>query len=312
VFLGNFAQHHPQFSVLHALAAEIARLTGARLGFLGEAANSVGGYLAGAVPFGPVAGLNARDMLAQPRKGYLLFNAEVELDCHDGRRARLAMDAADFVVALSPFAHRAMEYADVVLPIAPFTETAGSFVNTEGRLQSFNGVVKPLGETRPGWKVLRVLGNLLGIAGFEFASAEEVRTEALKAGEIAARLSNAAPSRKLPATAEAAGVQRIGEVAIYHTDSIVRRAPSLQQTRDAQPPRAWMARSLMDQLKLRDGDSVRVVQGEGEALLQAARDDRLPAECVRIAAGHPATAMLGGLFGSITLEGVSVQERATA
>jgi NADH-quinone oxidoreductase subunit G len=241
-----------------------------------------------------------------------VFNAEVELDCHDGRRARLAMDAADFVVALSPFAHRAMEYADVVLPIAPFTETAGSFVNTEGRLQSFNGAVRPLGETRPGWKVLRVLGNLLGIAGFEFASAEEVRTEALTAGEIAARLSNAAPAAKLPAVAEAAGIQRIGEVPIYHADSIVRRAPSLQQTRDAQPPRAWVAGSLMEALKLRDGDSVRVVQGDGEALLQVARDDRLPAACVRIAAGHPATAMLGGLSGSITLERVSVQERAIA
>jgi NADH-quinone oxidoreductase subunit G len=312
VFLGNFAQHHPQAAQLHALAAEIARLAYARVGFLGEAANSVGGYLAGAVPFGQPAGLNARDMLAQPRKAYLLVNAEVELDCHDGGQALAAMRSAEFVVAMSPFMHKAMEYAHVVLPIAPFTETAGSFVNTEGRLQSFNGVVKPLGETRPGWKVLRVLGNLSGAAGFEFVSAEEVRAEALQAGDIQARLSNAAPEVGVSAPAVSQGIQRIGEVTIYRSDPIVRRARSLQLTRDAQPPAATMSGSLMQRLGLRDGDRVRVTQGAGEVVLPVARDDRLPADCVRIPTADPATSALGPMFGTVNLARASEQREATA
>jgi NADH-quinone oxidoreductase subunit G len=306
VFLGNFAQHHPSAAALHAVAAEIARIAGARCGFLGEAANSVGGYLAGAVPFLQPAGLNAREMLQTPRKAYLLLNAEVELDCHDGRQARAAMDAADFVVALSPYRHKALEYAHVLLPIAPFTETAGSFVNTEGRLQSFNGVVKPLGETRPAWKVLRVLGNLMGAAGFEFNGADEVRAEALAGGDLQAQLSNAAPEAALPSVA-VSGIQRIGEVTIYRTDSIVRRAHALQSTHDAQPPRAWMPGALLQRLGLREGDQVRVMQGQGTAVLPAGRDDSLPADCVRIAAADPATEMLGPLFGTVTLERVAVQ-----
>jgi NADH-quinone oxidoreductase subunit G len=311
VFLGNFAQHHPNAAALHALAAEIARIAGARIGFLGEAANSVGGYLAGAVPFLQPAGLNAREMLRSPRKAYLLLNAEVELDCHDGWQARAAMDAAEFVVALSPYRHKAMEYAHVLLPVGPFTETAGSFINTEGRLQSFNGVVKPLGETRPAWKVLRVFGNLISAAGFEFNSAEEVRAEALATGDLQARLSNAAPEGALPtAVAPASGIQRIGEITIYRTDSIVRRAHSLQSTHDAEPPRAWMPGALLQRFGLREGDEVRVTQGQGTAVLPIGRDDSLPAECVRIAAADPATAMLGALFGSVTLERVSTPERA--
>src|SRR6185295_14951451 len=108
---------------------------------------------AGAVP---AAGMNALQMLAQPRKAYLLLHAEMDLDTVDPRAALAAMQSAELVVAMSPFSH-ALEYAQVLLPVAPFTETAGSFVNAEGRVQSFQGVVRPLGETRPAWKVLRVL-----------------------------------------------------------------------------------------------------------------------------------------------------------
>ena len=190
VLLGNLAQHHPQAATLHRLGYELAQLVGANFGFLGEAANSVGGYVAGAVPLANTADMNARDMLAQPRRAYVLLNAEVELDCHSPHQALAAMRAAEFVVALSAFRHRALEYAHVLLPIAPFTETAGTFISTEGRVQSFVGVVPPLGETRPAWKVLRVLGSLLGIPGFEFTSAEEVRTQALAGVDLAARLSN--------------------------------------------------------------------------------------------------------------------------
>ena len=154
VLLGNFAQHHPAATQLHALAQALADLTGAKLGFLGEAANSVGGYIAGAA-----AGMNAAEMIAKPRKAYVLLGAEPEFDCNDGAAAIAAMKSAQFVVAMSPYQHGALDYAHALLPVSPFTETSGTFVNTEGRAQSFRGAVLPLAETRPAWKVLRVLGN---------------------------------------------------------------------------------------------------------------------------------------------------------
>jgi NADH-quinone oxidoreductase subunit G len=310
VLLGNLAQHHGQAALLHRLAHELAHIVGARQGFLGEAANSVGGYLAGAVPFGEPAGLNAREMLARPRRGYLLLNAEPELDCHDPRQALAAMRSAEFVVAMSAFRHRALDYAHVLLPIAPFTETAGSFVNTEGRLQSFPGVVRPLGETRPAWKVLRVLGSLLGLSGFELGSAEEVRAAALRGVDIPARLSNVAAAVSVGAAASGDAVQRIAEVPIYFADALVRRAAPLQQTADAEAPVAGMPGSLMERLGLREGDLVRVAQDGGETVLPAVLDERVPAGCVRINAAHPLTAELGGMFDAVELSRAEAAERA--
>jgi NADH-quinone oxidoreductase subunit G len=312
VLLGNLAQHHPQASILHRLAHELAQILGARQGFLGEAANSVGGYLAGAVPFGAPAGLNAREMLGSPRKAYVLWNAEVELDCHDAQQALAAMRAAELVVAFSAFRHGATEYADVMLPIAPFTETAGAFVNTEGRAQSFVGVVKPLGEARPGWKVLRVLGGLLGLRGFEHGSAEEVRAEALGGTDLAGRLSNVPAPGAAETGAAAGGLQRIAEVPIYFADALARRSDPLQMTRDALPPAARMSADLMTRLGLREGDRVRVVQGRGEAILKVVADPAVPAQCVRIAAAHPLTAGLGEMFGMLALERVQEDDKVTA
>jgi NADH-quinone oxidoreductase subunit G len=310
VFLGNLAQHHPQAAQLHALAQALAEVTGARFGFLGEAANSVGGYVARALPLATAPGMNAARMLAQPRKAYLLLGVEAELDTHDPQQAVAAMKSAELVVAMSPYQHRATEYAHVLLPIAPFTETAGTYVNTEGAVQSFQGVVRPLGETRPAWKVLRVLGNLLGIPGFEHDSAEEVRREALgeRGGEA---LDNRLKDVRVDAVAmpQAGGMQRIAEVPIYAADAVVRRSRPLQLTRDAAPPVAWMNRALFEQLGLGDGDDLRVRQGAGEALVACAIDDKLPAGCIRLATARPETAALGAMFGVVTAERVPVQRK---
>src|SRR5207253_1415035 len=158
-----------------------------RLGVLGEAANSVGGHLANAMPSKGSGGT----LFDRPRQAFLLMNVEPELDCGDPARAMASIRQARLVVALSPYKH-ALEYAHVMLPIAPFTETSGTFVNCEGRVQGFNGVVPGLGETRPGWKVLRVLGNLLGLTGFDYESSEAVRNKALgKTFDVSARLGNA-------------------------------------------------------------------------------------------------------------------------
>jgi NADH-quinone oxidoreductase subunit G len=312
VFLGNLAQHHPQATLLHQLAHALAQVLGARLGFLGEAANSVGGHVANAVPVAGQHGLNARAMLAQPRKAYLLWNAEVELDCHDAHQALAAMRAAGFVVACSAFRHRASEYAHVLLPIGAFTETAGTFINTEGRAQSFVGVVKPVGEARPGWKVLRVLGGMLGLPGFEQDSAEDVRREVLDGVDLAARLSNLPAAIADPPAFAPAGLQRIAEIPIYFADALVRRADPLQMTRDAQPPAARMSAALMSRLGLREGDRVRLAQGAGSAVLKVQTDPAVPADCVRVAAAHPLTAALGEMFGAVTLERVTRAEEVPA
>ena len=308
IFLGNVAQHHPQAGRLHALAQALADVAGAKLGFLGEAANSVGGYLAGCVPAS--GGKNAAQMLTDPLKACLLMGVEAELDTHDPQQAVAAMKAAELVVAMSPYQHKAVEYAHVLLPIGPFTETAGTYVSTEGRVQSFSGVVRPLGESRPGWKVLRVLGNLLGFPGFAHESADEVMREALGDGKVASRLDNRLQSAPAGNVQPAAGgLQRIAEVPIYAADAIARRSRPLQRTHDAAPPVAWMNRALWEKLGLRDGDAVRIRQGSGEAVLPARLDDKLPADCLRVAGGRPETAVLGALFGAITAERVPAQQK---
>jgi NADH-quinone oxidoreductase subunit G len=312
IFLGNLAQHHSAATHLHALGQVLADLLGAKFGFLGEAANSVGGYLAGALPDAnnQHAGLNALQMMTQPRRAYVLLGVEPELDCHDPAQATAAMKQAQFVVALSAYQHKALEYAHALLPVAPFTETSGTFVSTEGRVQSFAGVVQPLAETRPAWKVLRVLGNLLGVAGFAYDSSEAVLKDVLGNGNITARLDNRLRDGAAGGLeAAGSGIQRIGEVPIYQADAIVRRAASLQQTHDAAAPVAAMNGVLFSQLGLRDGDRVKITQGAGTAILTAVRDDKLPADCIRVPAAHPLTAQLGGMFGAIMAERVATREK---
>jgi NADH-quinone oxidoreductase subunit G len=289
----------------------LSDVIGCRFGFLGEAANSVGGFIAQAVPMGAVPGKNAAQMLRVPLRAYLLLGVEAELDTADPQEAIGALRGADLVVAMSAYQHRAVDYAHVLLPIAPFTETSGTFVNTEGLAQSFSAVVRPLGETRPAWKVLRVLGNLLQLAGFDQDSSEAVRNEALGAGDIAARLSNRVSSAPLDELSGVADehLERIGEVPIYAADAIVRRAPSLQRTRDARPPLATMRSATAARLGLQDGDSVRVVQGTGEAIVAFAIDDKLPEGCIRLPAACPEASALGSMFGTLTAERVPARQK---
>jgi NADH-quinone oxidoreductase subunit G len=266
---------------------------------LGEAANSVGGYLAGAVP-GP-QGLNATSMVAAPRRAYLLFNCEPEYDTADPAATLRALKAADTVIAFATYRNSALEYADAILPIAPFTETAGTFVSCEGRVQTFNGVVQPLGEARPGWKVLRVLGNQLELAGFDYDSPEGVRADALPA-DVGARLSNAIAIAPALTAVVGEGAERIADVPIYFSDPIVRRAPSLQKTADARAPRASANARTLAAFGLKPGDKARVRQGEATALLECALDERLPDGVVRVPAAHASTSTLGPMFGPLTME----------
>ncbi|MFZ4691943.1 MAG: NADH-quinone oxidoreductase subunit NuoG, partial [Burkholderiaceae bacterium] len=302
IVLGNAAAQHPQASQLHALAQWIATNTNAQFGYLTEAANTVGGYLAKALP---VNRNLAVAQFTQAKKAYVLLNVEPELDCANPQLARSALEKAEMVVVMSPYRH-GMDYADVLLPIAPFSETSGTFVNAEGRAQGFNGTVKPLGDTRPAWKVLRVLGNLLGLDNFAYESSEDIRNEVLGVKtldglDLSAQLSNRADIA-LHAPQTSAEIQRVADVPIYFSDAIARRSESLQQTVDAQAPNVKLSANLAQSLGVSTGSLVRVTQGTGSVTLPCAIESGLPNNVVRLAAAHASTAALGAMFGSIKVE----------
>ncbi len=315
VLLGNFALSHPQAATLRALAQLVADLSGAKLGQLPEA-NAAGAWLAGCVPHRGIVGKTATpgrhalDMLRDPRKAYLLLGVEPELDCLDGPAASTALPEAEFVVMMttykpSPYRTRAVEYADVWLPLAPFTETDGTFVNVEGRRQEFAAAVAPLGEARPGWKILRMLGHLLGLPGFEQASVSDVRRE-LNLSNITP-VDSSFPFAVTPSEGmrpSAGQLMRLTEVPMYAVDAVVRRAPALQKTADNPPPAARMNAQQINKLGLKAGDAVQVVTPQGVARLDLVEDPRVPEDCVLVPAGYPETVMLDA-YGPVTVRAAS-------
>ncbi len=232
ILLGNAAAHHEKASSLLALANWLGEQTGATVGYLGEAANTVGAQIVNATP--GEGGMDAAQMLRGALKAVLLLNTEPEFDSAAGMSAAKALMNSDMVVTLSPFKAN-LAFSDVMLPISPFTETSGSFVNAEGRIQSFHAVVKPLGETRPAWKVIRVLANMLDVPGFDVESS--VDALALIHGGVLTGVSHVPQSMLSNSTAaiiDLTPAQSVPAVAsIYQLDGIVRRASSLQATSDA-------------------------------------------------------------------------------
>ena len=235
ILLGNAAAHHAQASEILSLCTWIGEQTGATVGYLTEAANTVGAQWAGALP--DAGGLNAAQMLGGALKGVILLNTEPLFDSAAGVRAAAAFSSADMVVTLSPFKAN-LEFSDVLLPIAPYTETSGTFVNAEARLQSFHAVVRPLAETRPAWKVLRVLANLMGVPGIEFETSQDVLGHVVGANKqmsmIPANLLSNIGSAVASVESGAIGASGASPVTapIYMLDSLVRRSPSLQATLD--------------------------------------------------------------------------------
>ena len=323
IYLGNIAQHHPDYSIISMLTDLIARVTSASHGVLGESSNSVGAYLAGAIPEISLlsvaaklnhieSGLNAIQMLnaggdstEEGCKAFILMNVEPEFDAYNSYQAVRTIKSSDFVVSLTAYKGNGNDYADVLLPITPFSETSGTYVNTEGRIQSFNGVVSPLGEARPAWKVIRVLANLLGLEKFDYETSEQVRAEIFPENqEVLQYLNNQFKNydTAIPVSEGQQIMQRIGEIPIYQADPIVRRAESLQATHDAISPKAWMTAATLERLNIAAGDQVKIKQGDSIVQLEAAQDDKLPVNCVRIAGAHPKTVGLGALFGEVVLE----------
>ena len=298
IFLGNVVTQSAEFSQLHFLAAELASIVGGTLGFLGEGANTVGGFIAKANS----SGANARQMFSQPRKAYVLMGIEPELDCANPQLAISALKQANLVISLSSFKSKsALEYADAILPIAPFTETSGTFVNTEGRVQSFNGVAKSQGDSRPAWKLLRVLGNVLNLQYFDYQTSEAVRDDALGGcGEFVNGLDNAISKVEICIPEKVSGLQRISDVPIHFADPMARRSFALQQTADAVSPVARVCAVTAERLGL--ANKVKVKQNFGESIIDLVVDNGVPLDCVRLSAAHETTSMLGDMFGQISVE----------
>ncbi len=310
ILVGALALNHPQAALIRWLIYKIAKVTGCVLGLLTEGCNAAGAWLAGAIPHRAPGGdslqqvgLDAAAMLQQARQGYLLLNVEPELDCANAVAMTQALAAAKFVISLSVFKNPALErYAHVILPVTPFTETAGTFVNVTGQWQSFRGVANAYEESRPAWKVLRVLGNLFHLQGFDYESADEVLQELkllLKHNPVVAKESKGSLIKKSGNL-----LSRIGEIPIYAGDGLVRRAAALQATQaiiEGELAAVRMHPQTAGELGLKLSQVVKVKQNECEIYLPVVIDERVPLRAVFIAGGIMATKDLSELFGSIEI-----------
>ena len=310
VLLGGLAAAHPDYTLLKALAYIIADATKSKVGFLPSAANSVGAHLAGALPhllpgarLAERPGIPVAEMLAFPRKTWVLWGVEPDLDLGNPGRAMEALGQADFVVAASAFRAPSLEsVADLLLPIGAFAETSGTFVNASATWQSFQGAVAPPGEARPGWKVLRVLGNLLGLPGFTYRDTAEIREE------LASLCADAKPNNapvgdlKVEPRGLGEGLIRLGSVPIHAVDALVRRSPALQRTPAmASVFGAYLHPEQAQTLGLSSGDSVEVRQNGAAVRARVLIDAAVPPGSVRIPAGVAGSESLGDQIAPVTI-----------
>ena len=284
-------------------------MSGSQLECLPEGANSAGAWLAGAIPHREAVsldikkpGLDAKRMMEAKLKAYITFGIEPELDCANPSIVKRALDEADFNVVVTAFSSDSIDaFADVQLPLATFAETSGSYVNAEGGWQTFKGTVKPKGEARPGWKILRVLGNLFDVEGFAYTTSIEVQHELRKQLETL-QIKNRQERRFNMDTPHIEGLQRISTWPIYRGDSLVRHAESLQQTTTNDPAAVAMNSKLAAELYLKDGGEAGVKQQYSEVRLPVRIDERVPDGCAYIPGGYSETAALGECFGKIDIE----------
>ena len=312
IILGETALLHPQAGLIRTLASIIKTYANVGLMYLTQGGNSQGAWLAGLLPHRKAAGLDsetvgmhAGDLFEKPRKAYCFFQLDPELDCNNPQQVNRAVTDADFVVAMAPFCSGLLdEQADVFLPIAPFTETSGTFVNLEGHWQRFAASVKPYDASRPGWKVLRVLGNLINMPDCEYQSSEEICDELralVKANERTATFDSTKPVAT-PATTDHA-LQRLGTWPLYGVDNLVRRADALQIAGSSDGKACVrMALQLSEQLGVKDGDNVIVTQQTGQAELPVTIDANVSDHSVVIHSGYAETATLGDALGFIKIE----------
>ena len=315
VLLGNIAHMHPQFSALRALAEAIAKETSSTFGYLTDGCNAAGAWLAGAVPHrgvggsvdDVVTGKNLADIIADSSEeklaACLLLNIEPDTDAANANALMASLNETGFVVSVSAYDSASVrQVADVMLPAASFMETSGTYVNAEGFWQSFKGVVEPKGGARPAWKILRVLGNLTGVDGFEHMSSEDVKAEVRSYCE-SIELSNALDSPAVVKTASTTDMHRSSDVPMYAGDAIVRRATSLQKTVDAQTMCVRLNSAEADRLGVSTASTVTVKQGDNSAALTLVIDDTIPDASAWIPSAVEGNDQLGAAFAEVSIEG---------
>ncbi|MDH5602113.1 MAG: molybdopterin-dependent oxidoreductase, partial [Gammaproteobacteria bacterium] len=307
VILGTQAMLQPQMADLRALSSMIAELSGATLSILTDGANAAGAWLTGAVPHRACGGESTNgkavnEMLTSGMNAFVLLGIEPEFDSVNPSVAIKAMNDADFVISMTPFVTEEMKaYADVLLPVSPSSETSGTFINAEGKWQSFSGAVTPLAETRPAWKVLRVLGNIFEVDGFDYITSEDVRDEAKQqAGDMD---SSNKMNWHCPASLaqQADVINRIALLPVYAVDNVVRRSQALQQTEDAIPACVILNTKLAKENNIQDEDDVFVSQDSNKVTLRAYIEDSVPDNCVMIPQGVAGVEELGTAYSEITL-----------
>ena len=295
ILLGAAAIAHPRYGDLRALADWLARAVGATLGYLPEA-NGAGAWLAGCVPHrgaggaAEKAGLPAYDLLESARSAYLLLDTELELDAWSGGAAAKALEQAALVVVMTPFMGVGESYAHVQLPAAPFTETEGTLVNCEGRWQSFGAVASPLGDTRATWKILRALGGMLNVPGFDFTSLDAIRAKLAPLEQASVPQSH--PHVPRGQLSEVSDLVHLFDVSPYRTDTLVRRAGPLQATQDNPPPALRLHPAEAERRGLRAGERVLASTGAAGTALPVVLDERVPEGCAVSPAGYRETMTL--------------------
>lgn len=305
ILLGNLSQAHSEFTTLKALATTIAKLANVKLGFLTEAANTSGAHLAGVLPHRGAGGttvsecgLNADTMLADPRQAYLLLGVEPEFDCWNNAKALQAMHAADFVVSMTAYQSETMkQYADVLFPIALFAERAGTYINVAGQRQSFAAAIPPLGESRPAWKIMRVLADLLSVETMAYNNIEEIQHEIQH--KIGEPVLNSAGDWSVPMIPNRdIGLQRITEVPMYRLDPMLRRATALQKADDSAGRLIQINSALANKLQLSAGDLVTAQQQEDSFSAPVQINENVAEDCVLVQATHQ---LAGPWHGQISL-----------
>ena len=313
IFLGHIASSYPNSSKIRALAGLIAELSGSKLAYLPEAANTCGAWLAGVLPhreagarLAKQVGINASKMFDQPMRAYVLLGTEPELDSLTSVAADQALKSAEFVVSIFGFrSEKMMDYADVILPMGLFAETSGTFVNAEGTWQSFSGAVKPRGEARPAWKILRVFGNQFDLEGFDYNSSEEVLNEVRNLTKEITPDNQRKWILPKEIKPEARGIELVFDTPIYFTDPLVRRATALQAMEDLSESVLHVHSSLARQLGVVDGEYIRIKQGDQGVELKSVIDDTMPASCAMWRRGYKPEPDFGIKPGQFTLEKAS-------
>lgn len=299
IILGSEAINHPDFTNIYLLSYKLSQKTNSIMGIFPQYCNSVGADLLSFMP--KYEKYSLKDMLSNPRKAVFTINIEPDIDLFNNYLFLQSLKKAQTVIACTSYISDTFkEYADVLLPISPFTETSGSFINMEGNLQSFNAVVQPLGDTKPLWKIIRVLGNLFNLEGFDYVSSQEVLDKIKLNYNLKNALNNSIEDKLIKRILLKGNLIRIGGVGLYFTDSIVRRAKSLQLTPQSQEPLALVNGQTLKKLSIKDGDKIKIRQDDNIIEANVKKDDKISCDCVYLPF-HETNKLLGSMFHNIEL-----------